>query len=425
MNTHRWYGWSSAQRGTPPRPILKRGIGCEVWDIHGRRYLDGVAAAANTPFGHAHPELTKAVTTQLGRIAHFDETAAGLGITDKLTSTLGQVTGMGETVYVNSGSEAVEAALRITMDYWKARGQTHRDTVIAFQRGYHGCTAATQALSGLPILHNDAPFGPRMLYVPLDSTDTPGGAAAAYVLAGRFAAAIDAAGADRVAAVIVEPFLNVGGGIALPEGFLAELRTLTTDADILLIVDEVFTGFGRSGTAFATSEMTTRPDILAMSKGMAGGVVPMGATCVRPEIRDAFGPALLRYGHTTSGHGLASAAALTTLRLLATGGLTQAANAAAWFATNFVPGSAGLPGIVAARSYGVVAVLECDSTERALTIVARALEAGLIVGWKSSSVMLTPALNAKEHELEEMSFLLAEAVLAAAGAVSAGSESRR
>ncbi|MBF6102299.1 aspartate aminotransferase family protein [Nocardia cyriacigeorgica] len=411
MRIHRWNGWSSADRSCRTQPVLERGHGREVWDTGGRRYLDGIAAAANTPFGHAHPQLTAVVAEQLSRIAHFDETTADLHRTDELTQALGAVTGMHDIVFVNSGSEAIEAALRITFDYWQARGQHQRDTVITFERGYHGSTALTQALSALPALRGDSTISLRVQHVPLP-TRLEASDRSAHEIAVRFAQVIGAAGAERVAAVIVEPFLNVGGGIVLPPDLLSELRTVTTAADTLLIVDEVFTGFGRSGTIFATDTMTECPDILAVSKGMTGGILPMAAACLHHRIRDAYGNVPLRYGHTNSGHGLASAAALTTLELLANGGLDQAATAATWFATTFVPHFTGNSGIVQARSYGVAGVLECDTAERAHAISARALEAGLIVGVKAASVMLTPALNATHAELDEMRQLLNHAVTA-------------
>ncbi|MCX4097762.1 aminotransferase class III-fold pyridoxal phosphate-dependent enzyme [Nocardia sp. alder85J] len=411
MATHRWNGWTRATGPREPMPVIARGRGCHVWDVDGRRYLDGVAGAANTPFGHAHPVLTAAITTQLTRIAHMDETLAALEPADALMPALGALTGMHDIVLTGSGSEAIEAALRITMDYWHARGDTGRDTVIAFTRGYHGCTATAQALSGLPVLHTDWAHAPRVHHVDLTAVHHPDHPGATGALADAFATALDLAGRDRVAAVIVEPFLYVGGGIVLPPGLLTALQHLTTTAGCLLIVDEVFTGFGRcGGTGFATAALPRPPDILTISKGMTGGTIPMGATCLRAGIRDRFGDTVLRYGHTTSGHGLAAAAALATAGLLTDSGLTDAATTANWFTTCFRPAFAAAPGIREARTYGVTGVLDCGTAAHADAIAAAALTRGLIAGREHTAVVLTPALTATTGELDQMAALLHDAV---------------
>lgn len=416
----RWNGWTTASIAPNPRRDLQnhqliRGRGCEVWDIHGRCHLDGVAGAANTPFGHAHPRVSEAVAAHLRQLAHVDETLAAQQPAEKLIDALADLTGLDDFVFVNSGSEAIEAAVRIAMDYWCHRGQPQRDTIVAFTRGYHGCTALAAGLSGLAILRTEWASAPRMRHVefsPQHHPDQPGAAAA---LAAEFAGAITAAGAQRVAAVIVEPFLNVGGGIVLPDGFLTELHSVTSSFDTLMIVDEVFTGFGRSGhTAFAINTMPSPPDILAISKGMTNGVVPMGATCLRRAIRDEFGDAPLRYGHTTSGHGLACAAALATIELLRTDGLAQAAATTDWFATTFRQ-CLRTAGIVDLRTYGAVGVAECDSAERASAIAAAARQGGvtsggLIVGCKQNALMLTPALNATPKQLITMAAQLKLAI---------------
>ncbi|MFI6367962.1 aminotransferase class III-fold pyridoxal phosphate-dependent enzyme [Nocardia sp. NPDC050630] len=405
----RWNGWTTTSTAHPSRDLhrheLVRGSGCEVWDTDGRCHLDGVAGAANTPFGHVHPRVTEVVTAHLGQLAHIDETLATQQPAEALIDALAEFTGMDDFVFVNSGSEAVEASIRIAMDYWRHRGQPQRDTIIAFARGYHGCTALTAGLSGLPILHTDWAAKPHVRHVELAAHHHPDQPDAALALAAAFDAAITNAGPHRVAAVIVEPFLNVGGGVVLPEGFLTELLAVTRVFDCLMIVDEVFTGFGRSGTAFAIDKMPEPPDILAISKGMTNGVVPMGATCLRRGIREHFGDEPLRYGHTTSGHGLGCVAALATIDLLRTDGLIQAAATAEWLSTEWRYLRAA--GVVDLRTYGVVGVAECDSVERAQAIAARARQGGvssggLIIGCKGPALMLTPALNVPEKQLVKM-----------------------
>ncbi|QIS23710.1 aminotransferase class III-fold pyridoxal phosphate-dependent enzyme [Nocardia terpenica] len=415
LGASRWAGWSTSQHPPQPRLILERGRGCEVWDVDGNRYLDGIASSGGSHiFGHAHPDLVDAVTNQAEQLAHFDETIAGQQPAEALMDDLCTITGMDEFVLVNDGSGAVEAAIRVVVEYWIRREQPQRDTIIAFERGYHGCTALAQSLSGLPHLRRGRAGGnPRVRHVRLAPHHHPGRAGAATALATDFADAIEAADPARVAAVIVEPFLYTGGGIVLPPEFLSELRTVTTRADCLLIVDEAFTGFGRAGTAFAIDSMHEPPDILVIGNGMTGGVVPMSAVCVEKRIRDAFGDARLPYGHTTGGHGVGCAAALATIGMLHGFGITAAQTAARWFADTFCPRFAHLPGVVEARSYGVTGVVECDTADRAETITATAREHGLIVGREGSSLMLTPALNTTETDLDKMATLLHTAITGA------------
>jgi adenosylmethionine-8-amino-7-oxononanoate aminotransferase len=174
----------------------------------------------------------------------------------------------------------------------------------------------------------------------------------------------------------------------------------------LLIIDEVFTGFGRCGSFFASTAAGIAPDIVTMSKGMTGGYIPMGATVVSEHIYAGFRADrcghLLRYGHTTSGHAVGSAVALAAVDLLRGGVIDSAADAASWLRRNFPPAFSDLPGVVEARTYGVVGVIEMTSELEAQTVVARALHAGVIVRSHGTAVMLVPALTVNENQLAEM-----------------------
>lgn len=409
----RWDGWGAANLVHENRGVsrvLDGAQGCEIWYADGRRELDGIAGAGNAPLGHAHPQVSDAIIAHLARgLAYGGDAQAVQRAADELVDELAALTGLedADTVMVNSGSEAIEAAMRIAMDYWGHRGQRQRDTVVAFDRGYHGCTALAQAISGLSVLNTGwAACVPRVRHVSVGLAHDRERAGGARALAAEFAAVINDAGPGRVAAVLVEPFLYAGGGIVLPEEFLAELRAVTRDADCLLIVDEVFTGFGRSGAAFACNEMPEPPDLLVMGSAMTNGVVPMGAVCVCAGIRESFGSAPLRYGHTTSGSGLACAAALATIDVLRTDGLFHAATTARWFSREF-PRGVRWPGVVDLRTYGAVGIAQCDTVARAQAVAARARQGsapseGLIVGRHGTALMLTPALTATPTELGTM-----------------------
>jgi beta-alanine--pyruvate transaminase len=394
------------------RPTLYRGDGCELWDIEGQRFLDGMASATNAPFGHANTVLRDAITTQLDRLAHFEPSSARMLPAEQLAAALAQVSppSLDHFVFVNSGSEATEAAIRAAIDYWCHAGQPHRKVIIAFERGYHGTTALAQSLSGMPAFRSDWGVGLQVVHVQLGPEHHPKLPSGADALRAAFTAAADRAGPSQVAAVIVEPFLNVGGGIVLPGGILSWLRVFADQIGCLLIIDEVFTGFGRAGSFFASTASGATPDILTMSKGMTGGYIPMGAAAISARIYDAFHSnapqQALRYGHTTSGHAVGCAAALAAIKLLKDEVIQSAASTAIWLAQNFAQTLECAPAVKEARIFGATGVIELASEIDAQNLTKRALKAGLFVRCQGTAVMLIPALTVSESQLEEMTKLL-------------------
>lgn len=236
---------------------------------------------------------------------------------------------MPKTLFVNSGSEGFEAALMIASAYWSHLGRP-RSRVVGFARGYQGSTLLTRSMSTLPRSRHllRSPVDATLVELPLPPKELRRPESAPLLLA-AFERALYENPEDPPAAVVVEPFLNVGGAIVLPPGFLRGLHELCDATGTLLIVDEVFTAYGRSGRMFASLREDVAPDILVSSKGLSGGYVPIAAVNVQQRIHDTFGqdPVIggLRYGHTTSGHSVACAAALATLDVVEKGGLVERA----------------------------------------------------------------------------------------------------
>jgi len=275
--------------------VLVRGEGALVWDADGKRYLDMVAGVAVSALGHGHPALVKAISEQAARLIqtsnyYYNEPNV------RLAAKLCALTGMDRAFFCNTGTEAVEASLKLVRRHFYAKGETERTTVIAFHNAFHGRTLGSLAVTGTEKYREG--FGPL-----------PGGRHLDY---GDLDAVKRELG-PRVAAVIVEPVLGEGGAVPAPPGFLAGLRALCDASGTLFVADEIQTGIGRTGTFLACEAVGVRPDVVTLAKGLGGGV-PIGAMLCRREFAEALPPG--SHGSTFGGNPLASAAALAVLGVL-------------------------------------------------------------------------------------------------------------
>jgi adenosylmethionine-8-amino-7-oxononanoate aminotransferase len=221
-------------------------------------------------------------------------------------------------------------------------------------------------------------------------------------------------------AVVVEPFLNVGGGVVLPEGFLRELRELCDRTGTLLIVDEVFTAYGRAGRMFACQREDVTPDILVSSKGLSGGYVPIAAVQVAQYIHDTFDrdPVIggLRYGHTTSGHTLACAAALATIDVIERDGLTDRAEHLGTVLLDRLSGLAGAGEVVDVRGLGLILVVEMATPAAATGVLSRARRDGLLLRQQGPAVLAVPPLVIDDETAADVVDRLGDALLRDAAA---------
>jgi acetylornithine aminotransferase len=290
----RWDAVMMPNYGTPPVAIA-RGEGCRVWDVDGVGYLDCIAGIAVSALGHGHPALVEAVTRQVGTVAHTSNLflhEPGLDLAERLVGLLG---GGGRVFFSNDGAEANEAALKIVRRHgWTASPDGGRLEVVAAEAGFHGRTFGALSLTGTPAKREPfAPLPGPVTFVPYGDPD-----------------ALRAAVTDRTAAVFLEPTLGEGGVVPPPAGYLAAARAACDAAGALLVIDEVQSGIGRTGSWFAHQTAGVRPDVVTLAKGLGGGL-PIGA-CI------AFGPAgtLLtagQHGSTFGGNPVAAAAALAVL----------------------------------------------------------------------------------------------------------------
>jgi adenosylmethionine-8-amino-7-oxononanoate aminotransferase len=408
-----WHPWVPAEADLS-EITLARGAGYRVWDLEGREYID--AASLNSTCGYGHPDLVTAISNQVRRLHGTDlATACHLpagALAERLASYLPD--DLNRTLFVNSGSEGFEAAVFIAAAYWRLRGQS-RSRIVSFAKGYHGSTLLTRSLSALPPIEHPITCSLRTCQVELPGSPRQLRAAEALPrLLGAFSEAIDADADDPPMAIVVEPLLNVGGAILLPEGFLAGLRKICDERDILLIIDEVFTGYGRTGKMFAFQFEDVVPDIVVSSKGLAGGYMPITAVTVRDQLHALFAddPILggLRYGHTTSGHAVACAAALATLDIIEADNLLDRVTRLGRCLLDATEALLDHPNVVDVRGIGFVLAVEMTTAEMAVAVAERAYSNRLLVRQNGSVVLVCPPLIIDEQGLDEVQARLRAAV---------------
>ena len=375
----------------PTAPIFwERAAGSNVWDVDGNRYVDLSAGFGVASTGHAHPRVVGAVVDQSQRLLHALGDVYPADSKVALLEALARLYPGGEparTVLGSSGSDAVEAALKTALL------ATGRPGVVAFEGAYHGLSLGALDATWRPLFR--APFGARL----------PGATSFA-----RFGDAGDvqraaAACAAPVGAVLVEPIQGRGGERIPPDGFLRELRALCDEAGWLLIVDEVYTGIGRTGRWFACQHEDVVPDLLCVAKGLASGM-PISACLGRAEVMDAWpvsrGEAL--HTQTFLGHPPGCAAALASLAVIEEEKLVERAAETGARALERLRGRlAHRAGIADVRGRGLLLAIECDVPERAKRACARALERGVIAlvsGDDGRTISITPPLPIEAEILE-------------------------
>lgn len=317
----------SVYREREPLTIVE-GEGHYLIDVDGNRYLDGVSSIWCNPFGHRREEIDRAVEEQLGRIAHSTLLGHANDVSIRLAKRLVELApgALSKVFYSDDGSTAMEIALKMAIQYWQqADGgeESQRNKFLAFTNQYNGDTVGATSLGGIDLFH--ARFEPLLFEVVRAPSpylyDRPQGRSRREALerfVGEFDELIEAH-ADELAAVVMEPAMQGAGGmIEVPEGFLSHVREVTERHGILLILDEVAMGMGRTGTMFACEQEDVVPDLMAVAKMLTGGYVPLAATLTTDRVYEAFlGPPeegrTFFHGHTYTGNAIGCAAALATL----------------------------------------------------------------------------------------------------------------
>ncbi|MFF7399525.1 adenosylmethionine--8-amino-7-oxononanoate transaminase [Achromobacter sp. NPDC008082] len=394
---HIWLPYAQMKTVTPPLPVV-RSHGSRLELADGRSLIDGVASWWTACHGYNHPHIAQAVRAQLDAMPHVmfggltHEPA--LTLARRLAGLLGP--GLDRVFYTDSGSVAVEVAMKMAVQFWLNQGERGRSRFLAFRGGYHGDTFGTMAVC-------DPDDGMHSLYRGMlaehDIVDLPRDDAALAAL-DQF---LETRG-PQLAGILVEPLVQGAGGMLLhdPE-VLRRLRRLADRHGLLLIFDEIFTGFGRTGSMFAFEQAGIKPDIITLSKALTGGTLPLAATVASNRVFDAFwsdNPAhALMHGPTFMGNALACAAANASLDLFESEPrLAQAQALSRALATGLEP-CRDLPWVRDVRVLGAIGVVELDGITDREALKRRLVEAGVWVRPFGNVVYLTPALTITEDEL--------------------------
>jgi len=387
----------------------------------GRDVLDGIAGLWCCNAGHNRPRIVEAIQKQAAELDYSPAFQMGHPKQFELAERLANMMpgDLNKIFFTNSGSESVETALKMAIAYHRIRGEGHRTRLIGREKGYHGVNFGGMAVGGMSA--NRKMFGTLVTGVDHlrhthgieENRFSKGQPEHGAELADDLIRMIELHDASTIAAVIVEPLAGSAGVILPPKGYLERLRKICTEHGILLIFDEVITGFGRLGAPFAVNYFDVEPDLVTTAKGLANGVIPMGAVFAQDKIYDAFmtGPENMVeffHGYTFSGNPMACAAALGTLDTYEEDGLLTRASPGSELCNYWqdaVHALKGLPNVIDLRNMGFIAGIELSSREgkvgaRAFDAFLQAYEAGLLIRTTGDTIALSPPLIIEKSHID-------------------------
>ncbi len=414
--THLWHPFTQQQGWVEEQPlIIERAEGTDLIDVEGRRYVDGVSSLWCNVHGHGHPRIDAALRDQLDRVAHT--TMLGLshrpGI--ELAQRLAELApeGLTRVFYSDSGSTATEIALKMAFQYWRQRGDARRTKFVSLRMAYHGDTIGSVSVGGIDLFHS--------LYRPLlfDTLHAePGDAADMERVLSEHA--------GEVAAVIMEPLVQGAAGMLVhPEGYLRAVRELCDRHGVLLILDEVATGFGRTGRMFACEHEDVAPDLMCLAKGITGGYMPLAATLASERIYEGFLGRFEEFrtffhGHTYTGNPLACAAALATLDVFAEERTLERLAGKIALLEQLLEPIAASPYVSEVRRRGFMTGIELAehplSARMGHQVTQEARRRGAVIRPLGDVIVLMPPLAISEGELTRLVAITAEAIEAATAA---------
>jgi beta-alanine--pyruvate transaminase len=421
-----WMPFSASRQFKQAPRLLAKAAGMHYWTPEGRQILDGVAGLWCVNAGHARPRIVKAIAEQAAELDFAPPFNFANPKAFELAERLVKLTpaGLNKVFFCNSGSEAADTALKMAIAYHRARGEGTRTRLIGRERGYHGVNFGGISVGGM--VGNRKAFGPalggvdhlRHTHDLARNAFTRGIPEHGAELADDLERMVALHDASTIAAVIVEPMAGSTGVLLPPKGYLQRLRSICDKHGILLIFDEVITGFGRLGSPFGATHFGVTPDLLTAAKGITNGCVPMGAVFAKQAIHDVFmtGPEHLvefAHGYTYSAHPLACAAALATLDTYAEEGLlTRAAKMGPAFEAA-VHSLAKLPHVIDVRNTGLVGAIELESIagapgKRGFEAMVACWDKGLMVRTTGDTIALSPPLIIEESHIEQIAATLAD-----------------
>ena len=414
-----WMPYTANREFKKSPRLLARAEGMYYWTPEGRQVLDGTAGLWCVNAGHCRPKIVEAVKRQVAEMDFAPTFQMGHPIAFEFADRLARIApkGFSRVFFTNSGSESADTALKIALAYQRARGEAQRFRLIGRERGYHGVNFGGMAVGGL--VANKKMFGPGVAGVDhirhthdlsrnAFSKGQPAHGAEFAEELERLCALHDP---STIAAVIVEPVAGSAGVLVPPKGYLERLREICTRHGILLIFDEVITGFGRLGQPFASQRFGVMPDLFTTAKGLTNGTVPMGAVFVNESLYDVFmkGPdgIELFHGYTYSGHPLACAAGIGTLDTYAEEDLLTRAGSLEKYWEDAAHSLKGARHVIDVRNCGLIAAIELEPRagapgRRAYEAFTKAFELGVLIRVTGDIIALSPPLIIEKPQIDRL-----------------------
>ena len=412
--------------------LLAKAKGVHYWTPEGRKVIDGTAGLWCVNAGHGREEIKAAIMRQLEEMDYAPSFQMGHPKSFELAARhVAMLPGdLDHAFYCNSGSEAVDSALKIALAWQRARGQGTRTRLIGRERGYHGVGFGGISVGGMA--NNRKQWGAMLpgvdhlphTHLPAKNAFSRGLPEHGVELADELERLVALHDASTIAAVIVEPCAGSTGYLPPPKGYLERLRQICDKHGILLIFDEVITGFGRLGAAFAADYFNVIPDLMTVAKGISNATVPMGGVFVRKHIYDGLmnGPenvVELFHGYTYSAHPLACAAASAVLDIYKDEGLFQRAAELSKYWEDGVHSLRGLPGVTDIRNLGLAAGIDMEGRKdaagaRGYDTFVKAFELGLMVRQAADTIAMSPPLIIEKNQIDEIIDIAGQAIKAAA-----------
>jgi beta-alanine--pyruvate transaminase len=426
---HQWMPFTANRQFMEQPRIIARADGVHYFNTRGEPLLDGSSGLYCIPLGHGRREIREAVAKQMEELDYAPPFQYGVPAAFRLAAEVAQMTppGLNRILFSGSGSEAVETALKVALQYHRVRGEGARQRFVGRERGYHGVNFGGWSVGGM--VNNRKAFGiglPGVMHmrhtkIPQNQFQMGEGTYGAE-LADDLERFVALHGADTIAACIVEPIAGSTGILVPPKGYLKRLREICTKHGILLIFDEVITGFGRTGQAFAAQTFDVTPDIMTMAKAISNGSIPMAAVAVREDIQqtilDASPPNTVEFfhGYTYSAHPVACAAALATLKIYREENTFARVRDLAPAFLEQIGAFRGMAGVTDTRGYGLLGAVDLEPQgapgARGFKVLCKAFEAGLVLRNAADTIVLAPPFAATPDQITEMVDIMRKVIAA-------------
>ena len=405
-------------------PVFVKGQGIYLWDTEGKKYIDGLASLWNVHIGHGRKEINRAVAAQMKQLAFAPTLIGPTSVpTVRLAAKLAKIApkGLSRVILTSGGSESNESMIRLVRAYWKAKGQPTKTKFITLEQGYHGTSSGAASLTGIPLFNDQvAPGLPGVIHMPRPYTYRENNGAE------ELEKIIQREGANTIGAFVAEPIQGVGGVIVPPDDWWPKIREICSRHNILMVCDEVITGFGRTGTMFASTGFGVVPDILVSAKGVTSGYLPLGLVLFKEDIFQTFldtgDDYAFWHGYTYTGHPTVCAAALANLEIIEKEKLVQNARTQGRYLQKQLAALHELSIVGDTRGKGLIAAVELvrDKATKemfpaelriAQQVWEKALDNGLITRVAgANSIALCPPLIITKKQIDEMVNTLGRAI---------------